>query len=162
MKIVERAIDAVVPYVNNPRKNEAAIDKVAGSISEFGWQQPIVVDKDGVIVVGHTRLLAARKLGLAKVPVVVADHLSPAQIKAYRIADNKTGEFSDWDYDLLAIELSDLEGQFTGFSEAEMRELVHGPDFGASTQGAQPDLGELEPKMVTCPHCGEDFDVRKA
>src|SRR5450756_130640 len=98
-----------VPYERNPRlAPEAAIAKVAASLKEYGWRQPIVVDREGVIVVGHTRLLAAQRLGLAHVPVHVATDLSPAQIKAYRLADNRSAQETSWDYALLPIEIGEL------------------------------------------------------
>lgn len=110
MKVIETPIESIKPYENNPRKISAeAIEKVMASIKEFGFQQPIVVDKDMVIIVGHTRLLASKKLGLAKVPVIVADNLSDEQARAYRLADNKTGEFSQWNDELLSFELKELE-----------------------------------------------------
>lgn len=108
MKVQNVSIDKIKPYENNPRDNEAGVDAVANSIDEFGWQQPIVVDKNNVIIVGHTRYLAAKKLGLKKIPVKVATGLTPEQVKAYRLADNKTGELTDWDNDLLNDELSDI------------------------------------------------------
>lgn len=108
MKVQNVSIDKIKPYENNPRDNEAGVDAVANSIKEFGWQQPIVVDKDNVIIVGHTRYKAAKKLGMKEVPVVVADKLTPQQVKAYRLADNKTGELTDWDSDLLNGELDDI------------------------------------------------------
>lgn len=108
MKVIEVPIDQVKPYENNPRVNDDAVDVTANSIKEFGWQQPIVVDKDNVIIVGHTRLKAAKKLKLKKVPVVIADTLSEQQVKAYRLADNKTGEFAEWDMELLNLELDDI------------------------------------------------------
>lgn len=101
-------ISALKPYDKNPRHNKEAVDKVAASLREFGFRQPIVVDKDYVIIVGHTRLLAAKKLKLKEVPVLVADDLTDEQAKAYRLADNKTAEFSKWDEDLLNLKLSDL------------------------------------------------------
>lgn len=101
-------INALKPYPNNPRKNEHAIEPVANSIREFGFKQPIVVDKDNMIIAGHTRLLAARELGLTEVPVIVADDLTPEQVKAYRLADNKTGELAGWDFEQLDIELGDI------------------------------------------------------
>lgn len=108
MKVQNVSIDKIKPYENNPRDNEAGVDAVANSIDEFGWQQPIVVDKDNVIIVGHTRYKAAKKLGMKEVPVVVADKLSEEQVKAYRLADNKTGELTDWDDGLLDSELDDI------------------------------------------------------
>lgn len=109
MDVQNWPLDRVTPYENNPRDNDDAVDATANSIKEFGWQQPIVVDKDGVIIVGHTRLKAAKQLGLDQVPVVVADNLSEEQAKAYRLADNKTGELADWDEDMLSDELADID-----------------------------------------------------
>lgn len=109
MRVENWPIDRPVAYARNPRRNAAAIDKVAASLKEFGWKQPVVVDAQGVIVVGHTRVLAAKKLGLAEVPVVVASDLTPAQCKAYRLADNRTNEEAEWDNPLLALELEDLK-----------------------------------------------------
>ena len=106
MKIELRKLADIRPYDKNPRLNDNAVAAVAASIREFGFRQPIVVDTDGVIICGHTRYKAAQKLGLEKVPVHVAKDLTPEQIKAYRIADNKTGELAEWNYDLLPIELS--------------------------------------------------------
>lgn len=108
MKVQNVSIDSIKPYKNNPRDNEAGVDAVANSIKEFKWQQPIVVDENNVIIVGHTRYLAAKKLGLKEVPVKVATGLTPEQVKAYRLADNKTGELTDWDMGLLDDELADI------------------------------------------------------
>lgn len=129
MKIELRPLKQIIPYENNPRNNDAAVDAVAASIREFGFRQPIVVDADGVIICGHTRYKAAQKLGLEKVPVHVAKDLTPEQIRAYRIADNKTAELAEWNYDLLPIELSQLAeagfdfGDF-GFSAVELAQLL--------------------------------------
>lgn len=101
-------IKSIRPYEKNPRRNDDAVDAVAASIREFGWQQPIVVDKDGVIIAGHTRYKAAKKLKCDTVPVVVADDLTEDQVKAYRLADNKTGELAEWDTALLGEELAEL------------------------------------------------------
>jgi hypothetical protein len=115
-----------IPYARNARViPESAVGKVAASIKEFGFKQPIVVDAEGVIIAGHTRLLAAERLGLAEVPVLVADDLTPAQVKAYRLADNRTGQEATWDMELLGIELEDLAGldidlSLTGFEEDEV------------------------------------------
>jgi len=126
-----RPIDAIRPYEANPRVNDQAVDAVAASLREFGFRQPIVVDTDGVIIVGHTRWKAARKLGLAKVPVHVATDLSPEQIKAYRIADNQTATLAEWDFELLPIELKDLQGadydlSLLGFDDQELAKLLDG------------------------------------
>ena len=128
-------IEKVIPYARNSRKiPQRAIDKVAASIKEFGWRVPIVVDKDFVVICGHTRLLAARKLGLREVPVHVADNLTPAQVKAYRLMDNRSHEDSDWDLDLLGSELEELKGldfdlELTGFTEREIEDLLADPDL---------------------------------
>ena len=131
MNIELRDIDSIRPYDKNPRINDAAVDAVAASLKEFGFRQPIVVDADGVIICGHTRWKAAHKLGLAKVPVHVAQDLSPEQVKAYRIADNKTAELAEWDMDLLPIELKDLQAanfdlSMLGFDEEELAHLLDG------------------------------------
>lgn len=105
-------IDDITPYPNNPRNNDEAVEYVANSIREFGWQQPIVVDTDGTIIAGHTRLKAAKRLGMETVPVVVADSLTPAQVNAYRLADNKVAEAATWDMEALAVELEGLEVEF--------------------------------------------------
>lgn len=98
----------MIPYENNPRINDNAVDAVAASIKEFGFKVPIVVDKNNVIVSGHTRLKAAQKLGLEEVPVIVADDLTPEQIKAFRLADNKVSELANWDFNALNAELANL------------------------------------------------------
>jgi len=128
MKIEFRKVTDVVPYEANPRNNGDAVEAVARSIKEFGWRQPIVVDKDGVIIVGHTRLKAAQKLGLDLVPVHVASDMSPEQARAYRIADNRSSEIAEWNLDLLlpeikALEELGLDTSLLGWDAAELAEL---------------------------------------
>lgn len=137
MEIKRVKLSEIRPYEKNPRRNDSAVDAVAASIKEFGWQQPIVVDKDGVIIAGHTRYKAAKKLKCKEVPVVYADNLTEEQVKAYRLADNKTSELAEWDADLLSEELLDLQdfdmGQF-GFDfpdEPEIEELKYGKCDGS-------------------------------
>ena len=108
MKIEYLNIDDIIPYENNPRRNDDAVDYVANSIKEFGFKVPIIIDKDNVVVTGHTRLKASEKLGLKKIPVIYADDLTEDQIKAFRIADNKVSEFSSWDLEKLGLELEEL------------------------------------------------------
>jgi DNA modification methylase len=125
-----RSIETIRPYDKNPRLNDGAVDAVAASLKEFGFRQPIVVDGDGVIVCGHTRYKAALKLGLAKVPVHVAKDLTPEQIRGYRIADNKTSDLSDWDLEILPIELSELmdtgfDMNVLAFDEKELTQLLN-------------------------------------
>lgn len=122
LEVISKSIDEITPYINNPRNNDQAVDAVANSIKEFGWQQPIVVDKNMVIIVGHTRYKAAKKLNLDKVPVVVAANLTDEQAKAYRLADNKVGELADWNDDLLSDELAgidDIDMSDFGFDELD-------------------------------------------
>ena len=125
MQIVEKKIADIKPYEKNPRKNDSAVDAVANSISQFGFKVPVVIDKYGVIVCGHTRYKAAKKLGLDKVPCVVADDLTEEQIKAYRLADNKVSELAEWDIDLLGEELDgifDIDMSDFGFDLTEDEE----------------------------------------
>lgn len=119
MEVRNMNIDDIKPYDNNPRDNDSAVDATANSIKEFGWQQPIVVDKDMVIIVGHTRYKAAKKLGYKEVPVVIASNLNKEQVRAYRLADNKTGELAEWDLSLLDEELEaiiDIDMSDYGFN----------------------------------------------
>jgi ParB-like chromosome segregation protein Spo0J len=129
MKVEHWKLSDIKPYPGNPRQNDAAVDAVAESIRQFGFRQPIVVDEQGVIVCGHTRYKAALKLGLETVPVHVATDLTPEQIKAYRIADNKVADLATWDLELLPIELSELQGMnfdlgLLGFSEDDLAKLL--------------------------------------
>jgi len=154
LRIEMWTLDRVRPYENNPRNNDKAVDAVAASIKEFGFSQPIVVDSDSVIIVGHTRLKAAQKLGLDRVPVVVASHLTPEQVRAYRIADNKTAEIAEWNYDLLPIELSALQEAnydlgLLGFNAEELAKLM---DTGVSEGLTDPDDVPLPPdEAITQP-----------
>lgn len=121
MEIIEKKLAEIRPYERNPRKNDGAVDAVAASIREFGFKVPIVIDQDGVIVCGHTRYKAAKKLKMKAVPCVVADDLTQEQAKAFRLADNKVGEIADWDMDALMAELAgmDVDMQQFGFEVVE-------------------------------------------
>ena len=131
MKIQQMKIADVIPYERNPRINDDAVEAVAESIKEFGWHSPIIVDEHNIIICGHTRLRAAERLGLETVPVHIAKGLTPEQVKAYRIADNRTGEIAEWDYDLLPLELADLQQadfdlSILGFDAAELDKMLNG------------------------------------
>lgn len=115
MEIIELPLDSIVPYARNPRFNESAVDGVAESIKQFGFQQPIVIDKDNVIVAGHTRYKAAKKLGLKTAPCVRTENLTPEQNRAYRILDNKLNETSKWNFDVLKAEIPELGVDFGAF-----------------------------------------------
>lgn len=127
MEIVNKKVSDLIPYVNNPRKNDNAVDKVASSIKNFGFKVPVIVDANNEIVAGHTRIKAAKKLGLKEVPCIVADDLTEAQVKAFRIADNRVSEEAEWDMDLLSVELDGL-GDFDltdlGFDEKELSDIL--------------------------------------
>jgi hypothetical protein len=138
MQIEMWPIDRPIPYARNARKLSAqAVDKVAASLKEFGWQQPIVVDAQRVIIVGHTRLMAAKKLGMIEVPVLIASHLTPAQVKAYRLMDNRSHQEASWDFELLGPDLLDLKAldldlKLTGFNSDELAAMF-------SADGWEPD-----------------------
>lgn len=131
MQIELRPIEQIKPYPGNPRQNDDAVDAVAASLKEFGFRQPIVVDAQGVIIVGHTRFKAALKLGLKQVPVHVATDLSAEKVRAYRIADNQTASIAEWDYELLPIELAALQEvnynlDLLGFDQEELQRIMSG------------------------------------
>lgn len=154
MKVIMRSVNDVIPYENNPRVNDKAVEAVAASLKEFGFKQPIVVDSSGVIVVGHTRLKAAKLLGMDKVPVVVADDLTDEQIKAYRLADNKTAELAEWDFGKLQDELDalkDVDMSVFGFdvADAEFDDVVD--------DKSESEYDDSEDETVTCPNCGLTF-----
>lgn len=119
MQIIELFTKELIPYSNNPRNNDSAVDAVEASIKEFGFKVPIIVDADNVIVAGHTRLKAALKLGLEKVPCIKADDLSAEQLKAFRLADNKVGELATWDFNKLEQELNELDSLVLDFEMSD-------------------------------------------
>lgn len=166
LKVVMRARSSLKPYPNNPRNNEKAIDAVAASIEEFGWKQPIVVDKDLEIIAGHTRWKAAEKLGIDKVPVVIAEDLTPEQVKAYRLADNKTAELAGWDFELLEIELQDLKNmERFGFEiEQEAGEAVEDSfDESQAEERTKPgDVWKLGDHTLVCGDSTDPETVAKA
>jgi len=157
LKVLDRPLDSIQPYPKNARKiTQQAIDVVAKSLSEFGWQQPIVVDTAGVIIVGHTRWLAAKQLGFTHGPVTVAENLSAAQVRAYRLMDNKSHEYTGWEMELLGGELLELKGldldlSFTGFESKEYGNLadVVFREYDESVEG--------EVKYLQCPQCNHKW-----
>ena len=154
MEIVYKKIGELKPYENNPRKNDEAVDAVAASISEFGWKVPVIIDVDNVIVAGHTRYKAAKKLGIEDIPCIVADDLSDEQVKAYRLADNKVSELAGWDFTALATELSEIPN-------IEMGRFGFDEEFDPSTLDdlfAEAPPKEKEKEKIQCPHCGEWFE----
>lgn len=159
MQIIEMKISEVKPYENNPRKiTEEAIQKVAASIREFGFKQPIVIDRNNVIIAGHTRLKAAELLGLETVPAIRADDLTPEQVKAYRLADNKVAEATDWDMNVLDKELAeilDIDMDEFGFDIADIDPDAFDDDF------TLPD-GDKDGATMTFTLANEQADFIKA
>ena len=161
-------ISAVKPYPGNPRANKRSIDKVAASLREFGWKQPIVVDAEFTIIAGHTRLEAAKRNGDLEVPVLVADDLTPEQVRAYRLADNKVAEFSAWDEDLLNKELDSLVGvmdmELFGFFKPVALDVAD-DDFDVEQElppvAAVGDVWRLGRHRVMCGDCIKNADVAK-
>jgi DNA modification methylase len=148
MKIEIADINSIKPYENNPRKlSDKAIETVAMSLKEYGFRQPIVVDKDRIIVVGHTRFRASKKLGFKEVPITIADNLTPEQINAYRIADNRTSEESEWDNELLKMEIKDLEAKdfkldLLGFNEDQLNDILFEEKQGLTDEDEVPEAPE--------------------
>lgn len=142
VKAVNMDINAIKPYDNNPRRNEKAVDAVANSIKQFGFKNPIIVDKNNVIISGHTRRLAALKLGLKEVPVIVGKDLTEAQIKAFRLADNRVAEIAKWDDDALKAEMAkvlDVDFESFGFDLDDIEDIMK---------------EEVGIKTHKCPKCG--------
>lgn len=153
-------IDRIRPYWRNPRKvTDQAVNAVAQSMSFYGYQQPIVVDSDYVIVVGHTRYAALRRNGISEVPVIVASKLTPAQIKQYRLIDNKTGEFSSWDFNLLASELESMDSSissqfFTEVDQSDLDRIMEDDDR------LREEWGNVRTDVpFTCPSCYHSWEM---
>lgn len=152
MNIKQIQTNDLIPYHRNPRKNDKAVEKVATSINEFGWRQPIVVDENMVVIAGHTRLLAAKRLHLETVPVHIAEGLTATQAKAYRLTDNRVSEDSSWEKQLLGLEIRDLDDErfnldALGFDNFELAKLLIDETL------TSPDDNETSERKV-CPQCG--------
>lgn len=157
MNIVYKPIEEIQEYANNPRHNESAVPYVAESIKRFGFKVPILLDAQGVIIAGHTRLKAARELGMVEIPCIIADDLTEEEARAFRIADNKVSELSEWDMEKLADELAelDMDWESFGFSDSDDEELfADAPELAKVYK--EPDAANLQ-----CPKCGHvDSSVR--
>jgi len=166
-KVERRSIKTIIPYARNSRTHsDEQVAQIAASIKEWGFTNPILIDIDGEIIAGHGRLLAAQKLGLEEVPCITAVGWTDAQKKAYVIADNKLALNAGWDESLLKIEFKELgdlnfDLELTGFSLDELADLFDEPNFEAGTEDDQGKLDELDQKMVTCPHCSAEWDLRE-
>ena len=151
MDIVNKLLVELVPYENNPRNNKNAVEYVVESIKEFGFKVPLVIDKDNVIVCGHTRYLAAKKLGMEAVPCIIADDLTEEQINAYRLADNKVHEYSEWDFEMLQSELD-------GITMIDMEKFLFLPTDKKEAKEAKEKKSHND-KTIVCPKCGNEFNV---
>ena len=160
MEIAMVSVRELKDYENNPRDNDGAVEAVAESIKQFGFKVPIIIDADGVIIAGHTRRKAAEKLGLDKVPCIVADDLTPEQIKAFRLADNKTGELAEWDFEALEKELAELTAFDVDMSKFGFDESVF--DEGFSTEFELPDDDKPQTRTITLSLCEEQYLIATA
>ena len=154
MQIVYKKANELIPYENNPRINDEAVEYVKNSIKEFGFKVPIVIDKNNVIVAGHTRLKASLELGLKEVPCIIADDLTEEQVKAFRLADNKVAEKSMWDYSKLDEELDSILDIDMSMFDFENIEETNLDDFFEES-GEK----EKEKKTIICPHCGKEIEL---
>lgn len=161
MNIVSKKTEELKEYANNPRENDGAVQSVAESIKEFGFKVPIIIDRSGVIIAGHTRKKAAALLGIEKVPCIIADDLTPEQIQAFRLAENKTGELATWDFAALEKELESLTAFDVDMSRFGFDENIFDDDvnFDAGTEAEQGDLSQKEPKTIVCRNCGEIIEL---
>lgn len=161
MNIEMVSIGKIKPYENNPRNiSDEAVEKISNSIKQFGFLQPIVVDKDYIIIVGHARHKGAKKLKLKKVPIVIADGLSADKVKAYRLADNKTNELTNWDDDKLFMEIGELKDKIdmSGFGFDTDTDI----DIDEINSYFEEDVnfkGNKNGKEVKCPECGHSFEI---
>ena len=165
MKIVDILVEELKEYENNPRVNDNAVEPVAKSIEEFGFKVPVIIDKDNVIIAGHTRVKAAKKLGLESVPCVIADDLSEEQIKAFRIADNKTNEFAEWDFSKLEEELRelsriDIDMSVFDFDLSFDKEVDESDEETDQQEESPEEFEEYDEEIETkhqCPKCGYEW-----
>lgn len=152
MEIVYKKIDDLVPYINNPRYNDEAVEYVANSIKDFGFKVPIVIDKNNEIVAGHTRYKASMELGLKEVPCIIADDLNEEQVKAFRLVDNKVGEKAEWNLELLDEELNDLDIDMEDFGFLKEEKLDLDDFFEDNTTQK-----EKKEEVIICPYCNKEF-----
>ena len=156
MQIVYKKVNELIPYENNPRINDEAVEYVKNSIKEFGFKVPIIIDKNNVIIAGHTRLKSSLELGLKEVPCIIADDLTEEQIKAFRLADNKVSEKSQWDFSKLDEELdSILDIDMSMFDFENINDINLDDYFEENIKEEEKE----EIKTIICPHCGERIEI---
>lgn len=160
LKIIYKKLGELKDYENNPRRNDRSAELVAESIREYGFNVPVLIDKNDTIISGHTRKKAAEMLGMEKIPCIYIDNLSAEKIREFRLVDNKTSEFASWDYDKLIEELTEIENEnmSKAFDFPDINNLdidVRDEDFLQDTEIVR----QKEQKKVKCPHCGKEFEV---
>jgi len=155
MKIVNKKIEELIPYENNPRFNDDAVEYVANSIKQFGFKVPIIVDKNNVIIAGHTRYKASIELGLEEVPTIVADDLTEEQIKAFRLADNKVSEKSSWNFELLDEELEDLDIDMEQYGFDKIEDI----NFEDFYEDNEVKKEEEKKQTIVCPYCNKEIEI---
>ena len=167
-KTVSRIIGVLSPYKNNSRTHsDEQVAQVAASIQEFGFTNPILIDENDGVIAGHGRLAAAASIGLKRVPCIILAGLTDDQKRAYIIADNNLALNASWDDDLLKAEIELLEGVdfdigLLGFEDFQLDSIMKDPDFSPGDEASQGQLDTLDPVYKTCPHCGEEFNIREA
>ena len=154
-KLIYKHIDELVPYENNPRDNEKAVDAVANSIKEFGFKVPVIIDENNIIVAGHTRVKASKKLGVTEIPCIVADDLTEEQIRAFRLADNKVAELSEWDFKKLEEELADITMNMEDFGFESKKNDSENP------YTMKVDIPKYEPMSEEAPPLSELVNLEK-
>lgn len=160
----ELEISKLIPYINNSRTHsDEQVAQIAASIKEFGFTNPVLIDEDNGVIAGHGRIMAAKKLGIEKVPCIVLSGYTEAQKKAYIIADNQLALNAGWDMETLKLELEnlnelDFDIDLLGFDSDFVENILNGPDFSPASEEDQGNLDSLDPKWVVCPDCGKEFD----
>lgn len=153
IKLVRKKVNDLLPYENNPRHNDNAVDPVSESIVKYGYKVPIIIDNEGTVVTGHTRLKALQKLGIEEVDVILADDLNEEQVREFRLVDNKVSEFAKWDDIKVEEEMAKLENSLEEFGFISLSDVDYDSFFEDVEQT------EKKKKTMVCPHCGEEFEV---
>ena len=156
MNIVNFKIEDLIPYENNPRINDDAVEYVKNSIKEFGFKVPIVIDKNNVIVAGHTRYKACKELGINEIPCIVADDLTDEQVKAFRLADNKVSEKAQWDLSKLDEELGNILDIDMSMFDLKVEEEG---DVDKFCEDDKSEKKEQKKNVIVCPHCGKEIEI---
>lgn len=168
LEIIYKNVNELIPYENNPRNNDEAIPYVVNSIKEFGFKVPIVIDKNNVIVAGHTRLKAAKELDMDTVPCIIASDLTDEQIKAFRLADNRVGEFSNWDFETLNSELMQLNINMVDFgfleqkneeTDTDVDDFFEDVEIEGNNKNNKQTNNTANKKRIICPHCGKGIEL---